>query len=161
MKPSMEFAEAADFGQCLRLMRLGQAAEENIVALQRDDDRHVHPPLDLGDAAGGEDVAEHDHVGPEIAGEPIGESLDFLFLKAFGAAEYRERQVGDLLRVDLDALAGGPIDKPRLIEPAIEPFGEPAKERRLLLEVHVDAAVEDAALADILARRCEWECRAG
>src|SRR5689334_22633150 len=125
-------------------MRGRKAAEENIVPLQSHDDGHIHPPFDFRNAAGGEDVDEEDHVGLEFAGEPLGEALDFLSLKAFGASKDRQREVGDLHRIDFYAAPGGPVDEPRLVEPAIEPFGKPAEEPRLLLQIHVDAAVEDA-----------------
>ena len=58
----------------------------------------LQPPLDFGNAAGSENVAEDDHVGLELAREPLRQPLDFLPLKALGAAENRERQIGHLLR---------------------------------------------------------------
>src|SRR4030095_2772529 len=119
-------------------------------ALERDHDRNVQSPLDLGDAPGSEDIAEDDDLGFAVAREPFGQPLHSLPLKACAAAENREGEVGDLLRIDLHAFARGPVDEPRLIEPTVEPFRQPAKQRPLLLQIHVDAAIENPWATDIL-----------
>ncbi len=140
---------AANLGQRLLLVGLGKLLKEQIVPLQRHDDRHLEVLLDLVNAAGDQDVAQVHQVGLHVPLEPLDQPENFLALMAVLALQHRDRQLAQLLGSHLDAARGQTIDDPRAIEPAIEKPGQVTEQRIFLLQVDVDAAEKHLVDADV------------
>ena len=100
--------------------------------------------------AGEEDVGQVDDLRLDLVRQPVDELGDLLALLAVFALEHGDGQVAQVLGLRLDGEARHPAQQPRGVEQAVEEPGRVAEQAELLLQVDVDAAEEDALLADVL-----------
>ena len=141
----------ADEGEDFAAERLGQRLGEDVVALERAEDRHARQArLQAEDHAGEQGVGEVDDFGADLVAEPAGDLVDLLALLARAALEHGDGQVAEVFGARADGEARHPAQHRGEVEEAIDEPGRVAEQGELLLEVDVDAAEEDALLADVL-----------
>ena len=150
MKPST----AAQFSRIssthARRSALGQRLEEDVVALKRDEDRHAERSLQCRNHAREQGVGQHDDVGLDLGREPADELRDLLPLLAVLPSEHGDGQVAELAVLASDGEPRHPAQQPAEVEQPVEEPRRVAEQPELLLQVDVDAAEEDAALADVV-----------
>ena len=139
----------ADEGHRPRPVGLGQAAQEDVLALQGAVDGAAQGlPEGLGDADQHR-VRDVDDVRAGLATQPVDELVELLALMPVRAIEHRHGQPAELTGVGLHA-PRDELEQPRRLPQPVEQPRRPAEERDVLLQVDADAAEEDPLPADVL-----------
>jgi len=89
-----------------------------------------------------------DHVGPNVAAQPLDEFFDLLALPALFAFEHRDAQRAELLGPHARTMVGRQPEQARAVQQAIQCPRRVAEEGRVLLQVDVDPAERHAVDAD-------------
>src|SRR5688572_109597 len=90
-----------------------------------------------------------DDLGLHFAHKPVAQLGDLFLLTPLIAAQHGEEKVAQLVGLSLRGEARHPAKQPWRVEKTIEKPGRTPEQGRLLLQVNVDAAEEDAPLTNV------------
>ncbi len=93
-------------------------------------------------------------LGARVALQPAHELAQLFALATVFASEHRDREIAEPAGIDARPAARGPVQHTRVVEQRIENQGRVPKDRRVLLQVNVDAAKEQPVVAVRSLRRC-------
>ena len=130
-------------------MRRRQLLQKDVLAGKCAYHRDAQPVVNRTGQSGEHHVGEVNHIGANLAVQPLKQLFQFLALPAVFAAQHRDRHVAPVLGPDTHAAAGCPIEQPRPVEKAIEKPGRVPEYGRVLLQIDVDAAESDAIDGDV------------
>ena len=142
-------ARGADQVERLLFVRLADAIEKQILALQRATDGDVQRALQWFGKAKQQRVRQVDDVETRLRLQPVKQLDDLFPLEAAIALQHRNGQLAKALGIDLDLPFRRHLDHPLGIPEAIEHAWCMAKECGVLFEKNADAAEEDVILADV------------
>ena len=125
------FGNSTNFSEGFRLVRLDQVEQEEVVSLERDDDRTAQFPFNHRNAAADQDVRKIDEVRLCLSLEPIDESKNLFADVAVLSLEHRDRQITQIASLRLHPARRKPIDEPGAIKHTVHPAGEKAENEDL------------------------------